>query len=174
MHFGQLKRREFMTLLGGAGARLFASNPTSAQAAGRTYRLGVLTGRARDSDFFAAFFDELHLFGISERENLTVLPEGFNLRNEEFPIMAAALVKAAPDVIVAGGQFAARITHEATRTIPIVALADDMIEAGLVRSLARPGGNITGISLLDTELDGKRQDILIEAVPGVRRIAALQ
>jgi putative ABC transport system substrate-binding protein len=63
--------------------------------------------------------------------------------------------------------------QQATKTIPIVAVTDDMVGTGLVSSLARPDGNTTGISILAGELDGKRQEILIEAVPGVRRIATL-
>jgi len=65
------------------------------------------------------------------------------------------------------------VRQQATATIPILGLTDDMVGSGLVKSLARPGGNTTGVSLLATELDGKRQEILIEAVPGLRRMAAL-
>jgi ABC-type uncharacterized transport system substrate-binding protein len=67
---------------------------------------------------------------------------------------------------------AARAVRQATKSIPIVTIADDIVGEGLVESLARPNGNTTGVSILATELDGKRQDILIEAVPGVRRMAA--
>ena len=69
------------------------------------------------------------------------------------------------DVIVCGGEAAARAARAATRTIPLVVLVDDALRAGLVRSLAEPGGNTTGVSILASELDGKRQDSLIEAVP---------
>src|SRR5262249_8156074 len=86
--------------------------------------------------------------------------------------LAAELVKAQPDVMFAGGDFAIRALQKATASIPVVGMTDDMVGAGLVGSLARPGGNMTGISLLATDLDGKRQEILIEAVPGVRHIAA--
>lgn len=78
-----------------------------------------------------------------------------------------------PNVIVALGDPAIRAAQQATKTIPILALTDDMVGSGLVSSLAKPGGNTTGVSILATELDGKRQDILIEAVPGLRRMAAL-
>jgi putative tryptophan/tyrosine transport system substrate-binding protein len=71
------------------------------------------------------------------------------------------------------GDVAVRAAQQATKTIPIVAATDDMLGEGLVSSLARPDGNTTGISILAGELDGKRQEILIEAVPGVRRIATL-
>jgi putative ABC transport system substrate-binding protein len=66
-----------------------------------------------------------------------------------------------------------RALQAATRTVPLIGMSEDLVAEGLVASLARPGGNVTGISLLSPELDGKRQDILIEAVPGVRRIAAM-
>ena len=66
-----------------------------------------------------------------------------------------------------------RAVQEATKTIPILAITDDMVASGFVGSLARPNGNMTGVSILATELDGKRQELLIEAVPGLRRMAAL-
>jgi len=66
-----------------------------------------------------------------------------------------------------------RIAQQATKTIPILAFTDDMVGSGFVSSLAKPGGNTTGVTLLATELDGKRQALLIEAVPGLRRMAAL-
>ena len=166
-------RRKFVALVAGVAA--FGNLTQSRFARGQTqaYRLAVVAGRTRDSDIFGAFFDELRLYGIIEGQNLTVLPEGFGLRNEQFQGITAATVTVAPDVILASGDLAARVVQDTTRSIPIVAITDDMIAAGLVRSLARPGGNITGVSLLSTELDGKRLEILIEAVPSARRIATL-
>jgi putative tryptophan/tyrosine transport system substrate-binding protein len=66
-----------------------------------------------------------------------------------------------------------RAAQQATKAIPILAITDDMVGEGVVSSMARPTGNTTGVSILATELDGKRQEILIEAVPGLRRMAAL-
>jgi putative ABC transport system substrate-binding protein len=86
---------------------------------------------------------------------------------------AADLVKAGVDVILAGGDAAVRAAQRATASIPILAFTDDMLDQGFVRSLAKPDGNTTGVTILASELDGKRQEILIEAVPGVRRIAVL-
>jgi putative ABC transport system substrate-binding protein len=83
------------------------------------------------------------------------------------------VVKAAPDAIMSGPDNYTRELQRLTRTIPLIAMTEDMVAAGLVASLARPGGNTTGISILSPELDGKRQDILIEAVPGLRKMAAL-
>jgi putative tryptophan/tyrosine transport system substrate-binding protein len=68
---------------------------------------------------------------------------------------------------------AVRTIQRATKTLPILAITDDMVGEGVVRSMARPEGNTTGVSILATELDGKRQDVLVEAVPGLRRMAAL-
>src|SRR5580765_2320679 len=83
------------------------------------------------------------------------------------------VLQAAPDAIATGRDFIARAFQKAAQSIPIVVMTEDMVAGGFVASLARPGGNITGISLMSPDLDGKRQDILIEATPGTRRIAAL-
>src|ERR1700738_3447519 len=88
-------------------------------------------------------------------------------------VIKLELVKAAPDAIISGGDPATSALQKATRTIPIVVITEDVRAAGFAASLARPGGNITGISLMSPELDGKRQDILIEAVPSAGRIAVL-
>jgi putative ABC transport system substrate-binding protein len=111
--------------------------------------------------------------GFIEGQNFIVIASGFGLRNEQLAEAAAALVKASPDAIVTAGPIASRAAQAATKTIPILASADDMVGDGLVPSLRRPGSNTTGVSLLAVELDGKRQELLMEAVPGIRRIATL-
>ena len=171
MQFAQLKRREFITLLGGAAAAWPLA--ARAQEAGRTYRLGFLVPTPRQSPAVLALFDELRLNGFIEGQNLDVILGGFEAGNEHLAELAAALVKAAPDAILAGSEVPVRALQSLTRTIPLVGMTEDMVAEGLVASLARPGGNITGVSLLSPELDGKRQDLLIEAVPGARRIAAM-
>jgi len=168
-----VKRREVITLLGGAAALLAIPQPLAGQDAGRVFRVGFLTGAPREAATHTAFFDELRIFGFNEGRNLGVVAGGFGLRNEQLAEAAAALVKSAPDAIVSAGPLATRAAQAATKTIPILATSDDMVADGLVPSLRRPGGNTTGVSLLAYELDGKRQNILMEAVPGVRRIAAL-
>jgi putative ABC transport system substrate-binding protein len=85
----------------------------------------------------------------------------------------AAIVKAQVDVINAGGDPPVRAAQQATKDIPILGVAEDMVGSRFVASLAKPGGNTTGVSLLSSELDGKRQQILMEAVPGAHRYAAL-
>jgi ABC-type uncharacterized transport system substrate-binding protein len=166
-----VRRREFITLLGGAAATwpLVAR----AQEPGRIYRLGCLLASPRDASHYLALFDELQRLGFIDGQNLVVDAAGFGMSAERFAVHAPELVKARVDVILAGGDAAVRAAQQATTSIPILALTDDMVGQGFVHSLGQPGGNTTGVTLLASELDGKRQEILIEAVPGVRRIAAL-
>jgi putative ABC transport system substrate-binding protein len=166
-----MKRRELVTLLGGAAA--LAPFAARAQQPGRTYRLGFLTPTRRNAPAIDAFFDELSLNGFVEGNNVAVIPGGFGVRNEELAEHAAAIVAAAPDAIVCGPDLPLRAVQAATKTIPLIAMTEDMVGAGLVASLARPGGNTTGISILSPELNGKRLGLLMEAVPGARRIVAL-
>ena len=165
-----MRRREFIALLGVAVAWPLAAR---AQDPGRIYRIGFLIPTPRDEPAVAALFDELRLHGFIDKQNLEVLPGGFAFRNEELAELASGLVKAAPDAIVAGPELPLRTLRAATRTVPLIGVSEDLVAEGLVDSLARPGGNITGISLLSPELDGKRQDILIEAAGGARQIAAM-
>jgi putative tryptophan/tyrosine transport system substrate-binding protein len=168
-----MRRREFIAGLGGAAVSHAMPLPLAAQEAGRIYRIGFLNGGPRETALFTAFFEELRSLSFNDGQNLAVVAGGFGLRDEQFAEAAAALVKSAPDAIVSTGPAATRAAQAATRTIAILASSDDMVGDGLVPSLRRPGGNTTGVSLLARELDGKRLDLLIEAVPGIRRIAAL-
>ena len=142
-----------------------------AEQEGRVYRLGFVVQPPRED--FAAMFDELGRLGFAEGKNLWVDPRGFAIPADRLVVAAAETVEAGPDVIYAGGVPAALAVQRVTRTIPLVATAYDMVKAQLVASLARPGGNTTGISILATELDGKRLEILIDLLPGIRRVAAL-
>jgi len=137
MQFAQLKRREFITLLGGAAAAWPLA--ARAQEAGRTYRLGFLVPTPRQSPAVLALFDELRLNGFIEGQNLDVILGGFEAGNEHLAELAAALVKAAPDAILAGSEVPVRALQSLTRTIPLVGMTEDMVAEGLVASLARPG-----------------------------------
>ena len=137
------------------------------------YRLEVLSPGPKVAPFNAAFFDELRVFGFVDGKNLKVDGGGFGLRDEQLAEIVTAMAKSPPDVIFCAAVAHMRAAQEAMPAVPIVGLATDMVATGLVKSLARPGGNITGISLLSPELNGKRQDIMIEAVPGARRMAML-
>src|SRR5262249_43256132 len=144
-----------------------------AQDAARTYRLGSLHQSPRNAPHHIAFFQELQRLGFIEGQNLLGDVHGYGLHVARISEHAAEVVKGGVEVIVCGGDVAGRAAQQATKTIPILIITDDMIGSRFVRSLAKPEGNITGVSILAPELDGKRQEILIEAVPGVRRMACL-
>jgi putative ABC transport system substrate-binding protein len=166
-----MRRRDFITFLGGATvAWPFAS---LAQEAGRTYRFGALLNFSRDAPPALALFAELRRRGFIEGQNLTVEFRAYGQHVDLIPQYATELVMARVDVVVAAGDETVRAVQRATKTIPIVAIVGDMRGSGLVNSVARPDGNTTGVSILATELNGKRQEILIEAVPGLRRMAVL-
>jgi putative tryptophan/tyrosine transport system substrate-binding protein len=164
-----MDRRKFVSALAGLPALPLVAR---AQEPSRTYRLGVLVPASRTTIAVGEMFDELRLGGFVEGQNLTVVG-GFGVIPAQIPDGVDRVVKAAPDAIVSGPELYARAFRAATRTIPLIAISEDLVAEGLVASLAKPAGNLTGISLLSPELDDKRQDILIEAVPGIRRLAAL-
>jgi putative tryptophan/tyrosine transport system substrate-binding protein len=166
-----MKRRDFITLLGGAAAAWPLAG--RAQEPGRTYRLGGLTVQPRTAAHYVAVFDELRRAGFVEGQNLVVAGRGWESRTEQFPEMAVQLVKAKVDVILCAGDPATRAAQQATTTIPIVAATDDMLGSRLVPSLAHQGGNTTGMSILASELNVKRLELLHEFVPRARRIAVL-
>jgi ABC-type uncharacterized transport system substrate-binding protein len=165
-----MKRREFVMLITGAGvAWLFAATAEGR----RTYRLGCLLSLPRDAPENVAFFEALRRRGFIEGQNLTIEYRAYGLHAELISQYAAELVNAPVDVIIANGDDAIRTLQRTTKTIPILAIAGDMLGSGLTNSLVRPNGNTTGVSMLTPNFDVRCQHILIEAVPGVRRIAAL-
>jgi putative ABC transport system substrate-binding protein len=166
-----VKRREFITLLGGGAVAW----PLSAHAQdGRTYRIGVLNANPRGSPQVTALFDELRRNGRVEGRNLVVEGSGIGIPYPRFPDAARELAKTKVEaLVVGGGGPPIRAVQAVAPGIPIVGVADDMVAAGLAQSLVRPGGNVTGVSLFAPELDGKRQELLIELLPGVRSMAAL-
>ena len=166
-----MKRREFFSVVGGAA--LAFPLGARAQEPGRIYRLAVVISSGRDEPPTAAFLDELREQGFVEGKNLEFIPGGFRFDNQQTAAVVPAIVKAAPDAIVIAGDFIAEKFQKETKSIPLVVMTEDMVAGGFAASLAKPGGNITGISLMSPDLDGKRQDILIEAVPGAQRIAVL-
>jgi putative ABC transport system substrate-binding protein len=163
-----MRRREFITLIGSAAAVSLLLVPVvRAQEPGRIYRLSMIVGAARQAPRIVAVFDELKGLGFVEGHNLQIVAGGFGLREDQYTEVAATVARSAPDVIFCTDHHAVRAIQEAIHTVPIVGMYVDL------RSLARPGGNTTGVSVLAPELDGKRQEILMEVVPGARRIAVL-
>jgi putative ABC transport system substrate-binding protein len=166
-----MNRRELIALFAGA----FSALPCQArgQQPGRIYRIGGLYASPRGAPQFTALFGELRRLGFIEGQNLIIDPRGFGLRNDQFSQAAVDLIGAGADVILAGGNLGIGAAQHATATIPILGMTDDMVGSGLAVSMAHPGANTTGVSLLATELDGKRQELLIELIPEARRISAL-
>jgi ABC transporter substrate binding protein len=152
-----MRRRDFITIAGGAAAMWpFMAR---AQEAGRTYRVGFLSVSPRSAPYMVAMFDELRRHGFVEGQNLTVDWRDYRLHIDLLPEFAEELVKGHVDVIYAVGDAGIRAAQRATATIPILGGSEDMVASGLVKSLARPEGNTTGMSLLSPELDSKRAAI---------------
>lgn len=165
-----LSRRNILGVLGGAAAWPLVAR---SQEPGRTYLVGSLLPGPWDAPHHVAFRDELTRLGFMNGGNLAIDRMGHGMRPEQFAQHATTLVLSPVDVFQCGGDAAIRAAQQASTVIPILGLTDDMVGAGLVRSLAKPGGNTTGVSVLASELDGKRQEILLELLPTVRQIAVL-
>jgi putative ABC transport system substrate-binding protein len=165
-----MRRREFIALVGGAATALLRT-PAAAQEPGHTYRIGGLSVQPRTKQHWVAMFEELRRVGFVEGQNLAA--RGWELRVEQFPEVAAELVKAKVDVIISAGDPATRAAQRATATIPILAVSDDLVGSGLVPSLAHHGGNTTGVTIIASDLDAKRLEVLHDYVPQARRIAVL-
>ena len=165
-----MRRRELLGLLGGAAAW-----PVTARAQPRLSTIGFLgvTTSSDGSERTTAFAKRLHQLGWIEGRNVAVVYQWAEGRNERYAEIAAEFVRRKVDVIVTAGG-AVLAAKLATSVIPIVfAVANDPVGSGLVVSLARPGGNVTGLSLQFTDLAGKRIEYLRETIPGLRRLAIM-
>ena len=168
-----MKRREFITLLGGAAAAWpFAAR---AQQPANLPTIGVLgSDSAAWNHLVSALMQRLHELGYIENRTVAIEYRWTEGRNERYAAMAAELVGLKADIIVALGTPAIVAARKATAAIPIVfPIASDPVGDGLVASLARPGGNVTGLSNQQPELAGKRLQILREVIPGLRQLAVL-
>jgi putative tryptophan/tyrosine transport system substrate-binding protein len=167
-----MKRREFITLLGSAAAWPLTAR---AQQSGKLPTIGFL-GAATAlnwSPWLAAFVQRLRELGWIEGRTIAIEIRWAEGRSERYTEIAAEFVRLKVDVIVTSGA-AVLAAKEATSVIPIVfAAANDPVGGGLVASLARPGGNVTGLSIQGSDLAGKRLEFLREVVPGVRRLAVI-
>jgi len=115
----------------------------------------------------------LNELGYREGKTLTVEWRWAEEKVERFPQLAAELVRLNVDAIVANGTLAVRAAQKATQTIPIVTVVGDPVGTGLIASLARPGGNITGLTILAPDLSGKRLELLKEIIPKLTRVAVM-
>jgi putative tryptophan/tyrosine transport system substrate-binding protein len=146
-----------------------------AQPAGRVVRISILAAAlGSSSPLFEAFRQGMRELGWIEGQNIIFESRFAEGRNDRLPKLAAELVQLPADVIVTDSTAAAQAAKNATETIPIVmATIADPLRSGLVASLAHPGRNVTGLTLLAQDLDGKRLELLKEAVPTLARVAVL-
>ena len=150
--------------------------PAEAQQATKVRRIGYLTGSSPSarSARIEAFGQGLRELGYVEGKNIVIEYRFAEEKLDRLPVLAAELLRLNVEVIVTGGPLVTRAAKEATTTIPIVMTQDaDPVGSGFVASLARPGGNITGLSTLSPEINGKRLELLKEIVPKLSRVAVL-
>jgi putative tryptophan/tyrosine transport system substrate-binding protein len=165
-----MERREFIMLLGGAAAWPIAAR---AQQNTRIRRIGVLLLN-RDATVLGPFQQGLKVLGYVEGKNVAFEYRYADGSVERLPELAAELVRLSPDLIFAVGAEVAPIASTATRAIPlVVVVSNDPVQSGLVTSLGRPGGNVTGVTFVSDQLAGKNIELLKQAAPHVSRIAIL-
>jgi putative ABC transport system substrate-binding protein len=171
-----MKRREFITLLGGVAAA-WPLAAHAQQPAGRVYRVGyfAITSRERSLHLMKAFEEGLRSLGYRVGENVVIERRFAHGEMERLPALAAELVRLGVDVIVTGGNPIVVAAMNATTTIPIVMTGGvDPVSAGLVASLARPGGNVTGFAVdAGGEILAKRFELLKETLPNLSRVGIL-
>ena len=169
-----MDRRTFIGIIG--GGLVIARSVATAQPAARVYRIGYLGGTspATESRLWDGFFQGLRELGYVEGQNFVIEGRYYAYQIERLPALAAELVALKVDIIVAGAPPAPEAAQRATSTIPVVmAYHPDPVGSGLAASLSRPGSNVTGMSVLGRELDGKQLQLLKEAVPETSRVAVL-
>ena len=172
-------RRKLLAALGtGALAAPFGAFAQQSKAPEKLWRVGLLIGRARpatiDADFLGGFAAGMRELGYVEGKNLVIERRYSGGDAARLPVLADELVQLKPDVIVAVGAQSISAAQKATATIPVVmGIAGDPVSDGFVKTLARPGGNITGTSLMMIEIMPKRLEHLLGMAPKLKRVAAL-
>jgi putative ABC transport system substrate-binding protein len=173
----RIQNRKWLGLFAIVVALMVCGARAEAQQQGKVPRIGILDPSTASGSavLWKAFRQELGTLGWIEEKNITIEYRFADQKIERLPDLAADLVRLKVDVIVTGGARATRSAKEATATIPIVMAQDpDPVGSGFVASLARPGGNVTGLSSLSFELNTKRLEILKDAVPRLTRIGLLR
>jgi putative tryptophan/tyrosine transport system substrate-binding protein len=162
-----MQRRAFVA---GMAAVMAVRSAAEAQQVGKVWRVGFLQWGVEGGEF-DAFRQGLRDLGYVQGKNVVIEKRNAEGRGDRLPGLVADLIRARVDVIVTFTTPAARAAQQAMTAIPIVTVSADPVGTGLVRSLAQPGGNTTGLSLVGPEADGKALELLKETVPGLRRVA---
>jgi len=153
---------------------LVVSSPVEAQQPGKVPRIGYVSGTDANSPYIKAFREGLRDLGYIEGKNILIEYRHAEGNVDRVPGLVAELVQLNVDVVVSGVLAGIRAAKEATKTIPIVMVtSQDPVKLGLINSLARPGGNITGLTRLTRELSGKRLELLTEVIPRMSRVGVL-
>jgi putative ABC transport system substrate-binding protein len=152
---------------------LIAPLPAEAQTVGKIWRIGVLEPYAANDPINDQIRQYLRELGYSEGRNITIEWRHGAGQTAGFPVLAADLARRKLDALVAIGEPAIRAAREATSSMPIIGGSDDLVGEGHVASLRRPGGNVTGVSILASELNAKRLELLKQALPAASRVAVL-
>ncbi len=170
-----IKRREFITLLGGAAAA-WPLAARAQQPAAKVPRIGFLGNSTAEleANLVGPFRDGLRALGYEEGRNIVIEYRWAEGKYERFPALIAELIALKVDVIVTAGTPASLAVKKAATSIPLVMVAvGEPVATGLVASLGRPGGNITGLTSMSSEMEGKRLELLKEVVPKISHVAVL-
>ena len=166
-----MNKRTIVALL--ISLALASVHPTEAQQAGKIYRIGVLFFGSRNQPHLESFLRGLRELGYVEGKNIVFEYRYAEGKSDRLHELAAELVRLKVDVIVTTTSGSANAAQQVTETIPIILTTGDPVGTGLAASLARPGGNVTGLSVLLPELSGKRLELLKETLPKITRVAVL-
>jgi putative tryptophan/tyrosine transport system substrate-binding protein len=167
-----IARREFIALLGGAAAWPLAAR---AQQAGNSATIGLLWpgDSPPASPRMESFRQGLRALGLIDGQNVTIELRYSQKGPQQLPELAAELIRLKVDVIFTSGDLAPKVAQQATDTVPIVAISDDILGAGVIATLSRPGRNTTGLTILSPELSAKRLEVLRDIIPGLSQVTAL-
>jgi putative tryptophan/tyrosine transport system substrate-binding protein len=169
-----MRRREFITLL--VGGAMGWPGAAHAQQPERVRRIGFIEAGSQQANqvFLDSFREGLLALGWIEGRNMTIAERWAEARNDQLPAIVAELIRSSVEVLVTAAVPASLAAKQATSSIPVVAVGiPDPVGLGLVESLARPGGNVTGLSSLSVDLTAKRMQLLHEAMPTASRVAVI-
>jgi putative tryptophan/tyrosine transport system substrate-binding protein len=156
-------------------AMALAANSVAAQSPSKITRIGILMSQSETGarDFLDGFREALLTLGLTDGKNVLLEIRYANGRVDRLDTIAAEIVNSGPDILFVGGDQATSALQRATHVIPIVAVTCDALAAGLITNLAKPGGNLTGVTCIDSDLAAKRVEILQEIIPQLSKLGVI-